>query len=130
MTTAREHMKVLSGLAGDHAAREHFLAITQGTGMGVDRIIFASQMAVSIEDDQLSVIQRRGEREVDGTPPETTATPSDQPNCITAYARAARVDVVERLPSVTVANKRTISIYVRTPPNKVSARHKHTITSI
>lgn len=48
----------------------------------------------------------------------------------TTYARAAMVDVVERLPSVTVANKRTISIYVRTPPNKVSARHKHTITSI
>ena len=130
MTTARERMKALSGLSGSHSARAHFLAITQGTGTGVDRLVFASQMTVSIEDNQVSVIQRRGEREVDWTPPETTATPSDQPNCITAYARAARVDVVERLPSVTVANKRTISICVRTPPNKVSARHKHTITSI
>ena len=116
MTTAREHMKVLSGLAGDHAAREHFLAITQGTGMGVDRIIFASQMTVSLEDYRVLVVQRRCEREVDGTPPETTATPSDQPNCITAYARAARVDVVERLPSVTVAKKLTTGVFVRTTP--------------
>ena len=129
MATLASRTKELSGLhSGTLAA--HLLAITQGTGTGVDRIIFASHMAVSVEDDQVSVIQRRCEREVDGTPPETTATPSDQPNCITAYARAARVDVVERLPSVTVANKRTISIYIRTPPNKVSARHKHTITSI
>ena len=115
MATLASRTKELSGLhSGTLAA--HLLAITQGTGTGVDRIVFASQMTVSLEDDQVSVIQRRCEREVDGTPPETTATPSDQPNCITAYARAARVDVVERLPSVTVANKRTISIYGRTTP--------------
>ena len=75
----------LNSLSVLDAASAHFLAITQGTGTGVDRIIFASQMTVSLEDDQVSVIQRRCEREVDWTPPETTATPSDQPNCITAH---------------------------------------------
>ena len=109
---------------------EQIIAVAEANNLSVLRAASALSMVVSVEDDQLSVIQRRCEREVDWTPPETTATPSDQPNCITVYARAARVDVVERLPSVTVANKRTISIYVRTPPNKVSARHKHTITSI
>ena len=116
---------------------EQIIAVAELNSLSVLRAASALSMAVRVEGSRLLVahqplakIQRRCEREVDGTPPETTATPSDQPNCITAYARAARVDVVERLPSVTVANKRTISIYVRTPPNKVSARHKHTITSI
>ena len=101
-------------------ALAHLLAMQTGSVVG--KTIFAAQMTVCVEEPQVTLIQRPSEREVDGTPPETTATPSDQPNCITVYARAARVDVVERLPSVTVANKRTISIYVRTPPNKVSAR--------
>ena len=117
MTTAREHMKVLSGLAGDHAARAHFLAITQGTGTGVDRIIFASQMTVSLEDYRVLVVQRNGEHEVDGTSTtDTTTTHSGQPRCITTHARAARVEVVIRPPSVTVAKKLTTGVFVRTTP--------------
>ena len=124
MTTAREHMKVLSGLAGDHAARERFLAITQGTGMGVDRIIFASQMAVSIEDDQVSVIQHPSELSVSATCAQTEATQTDKPNRITAMTRPARVDVTTRQAAIYVAQKVHVSTFVRTLPNTVATSRK------
>lgn len=55
MTTARERMIALSGLAGAHTAREHFLAITQGTGP--TKTVFASMFAVQIEEPRLALVQ-------------------------------------------------------------------------
>lgn len=55
MTTARERMIALSGLDGAHTAREHFLAIMQGTGQGT---VFASMFAVQIDAPTLSLVQR------------------------------------------------------------------------
>ena len=130
MTTARERMKALSGLSGAHSAREHFLAITQGTGSGVDRIIFASQMTVCIEDDQLSVIQRPSELSVSATCAQTEATQTDKPNRITAMTRPARVDVVTRQAAIYVAQKAHTSTFVRTLPNTVASRRKRTINPI
>ena len=129
MTTAREHMKVLSGLAGDHAAREHFLAITQGTGMGVDRIIFASQMAVSIEDDQVSVIQRPSELSVLATPAQMQTTQQDKPNRITARSSLSRIDVVTRPAALYIAQKTHASTFARTLPNTLTSRRKRVIQS-
>ena len=54
MTTARERMIALSGLAGAHTAREHFLAIMQGTGQGT---VFASMFAVQIDEPRLTLVQ-------------------------------------------------------------------------
>lgn len=50
MTTARERMIELSGISG-HAARAHFLSITQSTGATV----FASTFTVLIDDPVLHV---------------------------------------------------------------------------
>ena len=130
MTTARERMKALSGLSGAHSAREHFLAITQGTGSGVDRIIFASQMTVCIEDDQLSVIQRPSELSVSETRAQTETTQKDKPNRITAMTRPARVDVVTRQAALFVMQKAHTSAFVRTQPNTISARRKRTVKQI
>lgn len=129
MTTTRERMKSLSGLLGAHSAREHFLAITQGTGMGVDRIIFASQMAVSIEDDQVSVIQRPSELSVLATCAQAEATQTDKPNRITAMTRPARVDVVTRQAAIYIAQKTHISTFIRTAPNTLTSRRKRVIQS-
>ena len=130
MTTARERMKALSGLLGAHSAREHFLAITQGTGTGVDRIIFASQMTVCVEDDQLSVIQRPSEISVSATCAQTETTQTDKPNRITAMTRPARVDVTTRQAAIYVAQKAHVSTFVRTLPNTIASRRKRTIKSI
>ena len=65
MTTGQKLVE-LSGLASG-SALAHLLAVTQGTGTGVDRIIFASHMAVSVEDDLLSVIQHPSELSVSAT---------------------------------------------------------------
>lgn len=128
MTTARERMKALSGLSGAHSARDHFLAITQGTG--VDRLIFASSMVVSVEDDQLSVIQIPSELSVSATRAQTETAHTDKPNRITAMTRPARVDVMTRQAAIYVAQKAHISTFVRTLPNTVASRRKRVIKSI
>ena len=128
MTTTRERMKQLSGLLGAHSAREHFLAITQGTG--VDRLIFASSMVVSVEDDQLSVIQHPSELSVSETRAQTETTQKDKPNRITAMTRPARVDVVTRQAALFVMQKAHTSAFVRTLPNTISARRKRTVKQI
>lgn len=130
MTTARERMKQLSGLIGAHSARDHFLAITQGPGTGVDRLVFASQMTVCIEDDQLSVIQRPSELSVSATRAQTETTQKDKPNRITAMTRPARVDVVTRQAAMFVMQKAHTSAFVRTLPNTVASRRKRTTKSI
>lgn len=56
MTTFREHVKSLSGLAGSKTLREHLLAITQTGGAG--RTVFASQFSVRIEEPRLFAVQR------------------------------------------------------------------------
>lgn len=54
MTTARERMLRLSPLVGPHPAREHFLAITAGTGA----TIFAKQMFVMSETQQMTLYRK------------------------------------------------------------------------
>ena len=128
MTTGQKLVE-LSGLASG-SALAHLLAVTQGTGTGVDRIIFASQMTVSLEDDQVSVIQYPSELSVSATCAQTEATQTDKPNRITAMTRPARVDVVTRQAAIYVAQKAHVSTFVRTLPNTISARRKRVIKSI
>ena len=127
MATLASRTKELSGLhSGTLAA--HLLAITQGTG--VDRLIFASSMVVSVEDVQLSVIQIPSELSVSATCTQTEATQTDKPNRITAMTRPARVDVMTRQAAIYVAQKAHVSMFVRTLPNAVSARRKRSTTTI
>ena len=129
MATLASRTKELSGLASGTLAA-HLLAITQGTGTGVDRIIFASQMTVSLEDDQVSVIQRPSELSVSAACAQTEATQTDKPNRITAMTRPARVDVMTRPAALFVMQKTHASTFVRTLPNTVASRRKRVIKSI
>lgn len=67
MTTARERMKQLSGLLGAHSAREHFLAITQGSVPG--RTVFASQITVCMSEPSVTVAQKRKVTSIDRREP-------------------------------------------------------------
>lgn len=118
----------LSGLASG-SALAHLLAVTQGTGTGVDRISFASQMAVIIEDDQVSVIQRPSELSVSATPAQMQTTQQDKPNRITARSSLARIDVVTRPAALYVAQKTHASTFVRTLPSTITSRRKRVIQS-
>lgn len=125
---AGQKLVALSGLSSG-TALTHLLAITQGTGTGVDRIIFASQMAVSIEDDQVSVIQRPSELSVSATPAQMQTTQQDKPNRITARSSLSRIDVVTRPAALYIAQKTHASTFVRTLPNNLTSRRKRVIQS-
>ena len=127
MTTGQKLVE-LSGLASG-SALAHLLAVTQGTGMGVDRIIFASQMTVCIEDDQVSVIQRPSELSVSAAPAQMQTTQQDKPNRITARSSLARIDVVTRPAALYIAQKTHASTFVRTLPNTLTSRRKRVIQS-
>ena len=127
MTTGQKLVE-LSGLASG-SALAHLLAVTQGTGTGVDRIIFASQMAVSIEDDQVSVIQRPSELSVSATPAQMQTTQKDKPNRITARSSLSRIDVTTRPAALYIAQKTHASTFVRTLPSTITSRRKRVIQS-
>ena len=127
MTTGQKLVE-LSGLASG-SALAHLLAVTQGTGTGVDRLIFASSMVVSVEDDQLSVIQHPSELSVSATPTQMQTTQQDKPNRITARSSLSRIDVVTRPAALYIAQKTHASTFVRTLPNTLTSRRKRVIQS-
>ena len=127
MTTGQKLVE-LSGLASG-SALAHLLAVTQGTGTGVDRIVFASQMTVSLEDDQVSVIQRPSELSVSAAPAQMQTTQQDKPNRITARSSLSRIDVVTRPAALYIAQKTHASTFVRTLPNTLTSRRKRVIQS-
>ena len=127
MTTGQKLVE-LSGLASG-SALAHLLAVTQGTGTGVDRIIFASQMTVSLEDDQVSVIQYPSELSVSAAPAQMQTTQQDKPNRITARSSLSRIDVVTRPAALYIAQKTHASTFVRTLPNTLTSRRKRVIQS-
>ena len=128
MTTARERMKALSGLLGAHSAREHLLAVTQGTG--VDRIIFASSMVVSAEGSQLTRTQRADKRTVSAYPKTLEATKHDRPNFLYAQARPSRTDVATCGAEIHVVQKTESARFVRTLPSTVTTSRKRKIATI
>ena len=131
MTTARERMKALSGLLGPHSAREHFQAITQGTGTGVDRLVFASQMTVCVEAPCLTLIQQPAFSSSRGPSETTTATQQrGKANNITVWTRLARVDVETRPSSTFVVQKLVTSCFVRTLPNTMVTQHDRSVAHI
>ena len=127
MTTARERMKQLSGLSGAHSAREHFLAITQGTGTGVDRIVFASSMVVSVESSQLTVVRQR---KVAVDQVRSTAQPkttSDRKR-IAAVTQGNKLFAGSRVENLYVVQAAHFEQFVSTRPN-VIVSNKHQVVS-
>ena len=133
MTTARERLKELSGLAGLHSAREHLLAITQGSGTGPAKTVFASQMVVCVDEPTIVVTQRMAEHAVMTLHAATEMTQRGKPNRITSVSRPARVDVVTRQAALFVAQKARATTFVRTLPNTINTlttRRKRSVTTL
>ena len=119
----------LSGLSGV-SALDHLLAITQGSGTGPAKTIFASQMVVCVDEPTIVVTQRMAEHAVTTLYAATETTQQDKPNRITSVSRPARVDVVTRQAALFVAQKAHAATFVRTLPNIITARRKRSATSI
>lgn len=113
MTTAREHMKQLSGLIGAHSARDHFLAITQGTGTGVDRLIFASSMVVSIEESKI-VATHRPKREVrEDYRPAINRLSAGVKKSVSIFTREASLSVLTKPDELFIRQGKVESVVVR-----------------
>ena len=119
----------LSGLSGVSASA-HLLAITQGSGTGPAKTVFASQMVVCVDEPTIVVTQRMAEHAVTTLLAATETTQQDKPNRITAMTRPARVDVTTRQAALFVMHKAHTSAFVRTLPNTISARRKRTVKQI
>ena len=110
-----------------HSDVEQIIAVAEANNLSVLSAASALSMVVSIEDDQLSVIQHPSELSVSATCAQTEATQTDKPNRITASL--ARIDVVTRPAALYVAQKTHASTFVRTLPNTITSRRKRVIQS-
>ena len=119
----------LSGLSGV-SALDHLLAITQGSGTGPAKTVFASQMVVRVDEPTIVVTQRMAEHAVTTLLAATETTQQDKPNRITAVSRPARVDVVTRQSALFVVQKAHAATFVRTLPNIAALRRNHSVRPI
>lgn len=126
---AGEKLVALSGLPSG-SAKAHLLAITQGTGPGVDRLVFASQMAVCIESPRITLIQRPPEIEVSAKRAETTTTQQGRPNRLAILTRPSRLDIVTHPASLFVVQRSIPSVRVSIKPNTLTTRRKRTVKTI
>lgn len=129
MTTARERMKALSGLLGAHSARAHFLAITQGTGTGVDKIIFASQMTVSLENDQLTVVSSQHKDPVVSAK-EATFEVSRKENRLYSFYTPSSLSVLTASNTLCIESRPSRSVAVLTRPKEVSVKRRRRVTTL
>ena len=120
----------LSGLPSG-SALVHLLAITQGTGTGVDRLVFASQMAVCIEAPQITLIRKPSVKSSADVRPATQSQSHDaKKKRIDVVTQPARIDVLMRPESMFVVQRRQSERFVRTLPNTVRVRRDRTVKVI
>ena len=111
MTTARERMIALSGLAGAHTAREHFLAIMQGTGPG--QTIFASMFAVQIDEPRLTLVQRPKREAGEDYRPAISRLSADTEKAIAIFTREAALSVRTEIDELFIWQGSTNTVVVR-----------------
>ena len=112
MTTAAQRMLALSPLAGAHSARAHFLAITQGTG--TDRIIFASQFSVGIEEPQIFAVQRpKRESRGDFRPAVSRLSGDEKRKDVSVFTREAALSVLTEIDDLVIQQGSTESVVVQ-----------------
>lgn len=110
MTTARERMIALSGLAGAHTAREHFLAIMQGTGQGT---VFASMFAVQIDEPRLTLVQRP-KREAGESAERALSRVDERSNSdVTVLTRTTDLCVLTAQEWLTITTQRAASVFAQ-----------------
>ena len=98
MTTARERLKTLSGLSGLHTAREHLAAITQDSGTGQGKTVFAAQMTVCLDTPQITQLSRPARALAVVTAPNHQSSLGYKR--LDIMNRAARIDVTTSIPSL------------------------------
>lgn len=120
--TAGQKLVELSGLSSG-SALSHLLAITQGTGTGVDRIVFASQMTVCMSEPSITVDRRpaqtivvqpdsepnvtSGKKRIDVQTRENKITACSRPESMTVLRTMKPIHLTTTLPRLTVRRKAT-----------------------
>lgn len=127
MTTGQKLVE-LSGLASG-SALAHLLAITQGTGTGVDRIIFASQMTVSLENDQLTVVSSQHKDPVVSAK-EATFEVSRKENKLYALFAPASLSVNTARNAMYVISRPGRSVTIQTRPQEVSVKRRRRVATL
>ena len=126
---AGQKLVELSGLSSG-SALTHLLAITQGTGTGVDRVVFASRFSVSIEDSQMTLVQRSKKSANQAVEDDPPIRSSGTKKNVFVRTPEARIVVQTAIDEVVVTNHRASSITTKTYPQHVSVSRKRLIASI
>ena len=109
MTTFRDHVKVLSGLAGAQPLRTHLLAMQTGGGLGT---VFASMFSVQIDEPRLTLVQMPSvEARSDYTPPEVRQSGDDK--ALFVLTRTGATNVLTTLDELTIRQANEQSVTVR-----------------
>ena len=119
----------LSGLSGVSAIA-HLLAITQGSGTGPAKTIFASQMVVCAETPQITLVQRERSQSVQHVAAEAHAVQQSRPNRICAMTKPARIDVTTTQKAWFVRQRKTSELRVSVAPKSVVTRRSRKTVSI
>ena len=121
---AGQKLVALSGLSSG-TALTHLLAITQGSGTGPGKTVFASQMTVCIDDPQIALIDRtpprlsvvtpavaqatQGKKRIDVVTRPAQITVATAPNTLHIVQKTHRAQVVTTLPRLTVTRRPRIT---------------------
>ena len=112
----------LSGLSGVSAIA-HLLAITQGSGTGPGKTVFAAQVTICLETPQITLVQRKREYAIESQSAETMTAHGDRPNRINTLTRKSRIDVTTGNEAIYIVQKRANERMVRSARKTNATRH-------
>lgn len=118
----------LSGLSSG-SALAHLLAITQGTGTGVDKVVFASQMTVCLENDQFSVVSSQRKEPVVSAK-EATFEVSRKENRLYSFYTPSSLSVLTASNTLCIESRPSRSVAVLTRPKEVSVKRRRRVTTL
>lgn len=118
----------LSGLSSG-SALAHLLAITQGTGTGVDKVVFASQMTVCLENDQLTVVSSPRKEPVVSAK-EATLEVSRKENRLYSFYTPSSLSVLTASNTLCIESRPSRSVAVLTRPKEVSVKRRRRVTTL
>lgn len=106
-----------------HSDVEQIIAVAEANNLSVLRVARSMwRMTVSLEDDQITAVQREAGSVAFVAPEESTTAHESKPERIYIPRRPSRVDVSNRPAAIYVVQRRQAERAVRTLPNTVSVR--------
>ena len=123
---AGQKLVELSGLSSG-SALTHLLAITQGTGTGVDRVVFASRFSVSIENLQMTLVQRAKKSAAQVFEADPPIQSSGTKNNVFVRTSEARIVVHTAIDEVIITSRKDPSITTKTYPQHVAVSRKRSV---